>query len=145
MLPKTIALPMLCLLAIAGFSQANPNNTPAKTYLPGVNGQDYFGYVPYFEASRKQFIGKASATWDATEKLNFTLGGKYTNDTYPNSTYLADANAMVKELRNKIEKKAFENAKQELERNVKLFSQEAIAKTELIASELNFKNTKKEF
>ena len=73
--------------AIAGFSQANPNNTPAKTYLPGVNGQDYFGYVPYFEASRKQFIGKASATWDATEKLNFTLGGKYTNDTYPNSTY----------------------------------------------------------
>jgi MtrB/PioB family decaheme-associated outer membrane protein len=73
--------------AIAAFSQANPNNTPAHTYLPGTNGQDYFGYVPYFEASRKQFIGKASATWDATEKLNFTLGGKYTNDTYPNSTY----------------------------------------------------------
>lgn len=33
-------------------------------------------------------------------------------DTYPNSTYLAEANAIVKELRYKIEKKAFENAKQ---------------------------------
>lgn len=33
-------------------------------------------------------------------------------DQYPNSTYLADANAIVKDLRNKLEKKAFENAKQ---------------------------------
>jgi outer membrane protein assembly factor BamD len=33
-------------------------------------------------------------------------------DTYPNSTYLAEANAVVKELKFKIEKKAFENAKQ---------------------------------
>ena len=33
-------------------------------------------------------------------------------DTYPNSTYLPEANALVKGLRNKIEKKAFENAKQ---------------------------------
>jgi len=52
----------------------------------------------------------------------------------------------VNEAESRIEraKIAFENAKQELERNVKLFSQEAIAKTELIASELNFKNTKQE-
>ncbi|WP_395067317.1 outer membrane protein assembly factor BamD [Flavobacterium sp.] len=33
-------------------------------------------------------------------------------DSYPNSTYLAEANTVVKSLRNKIEKKAFENAKQ---------------------------------
>jgi outer membrane protein assembly factor BamD len=33
-------------------------------------------------------------------------------DRYPNSKYLADANVIVKELRNKIEKKVFENAKQ---------------------------------
>ena len=33
-------------------------------------------------------------------------------DTYPNSTYLAEANTIIKELRYKIEKKAFENAKQ---------------------------------
>lgn len=73
--------------AIAGFSTANPNNTPAKTYVPGQNGQDYFGYIPFFEASRKQFIGKANASWDVNEQLSFALGGKYTNDTYPNSTY----------------------------------------------------------
>ena len=33
-------------------------------------------------------------------------------DSYPNSTYLPAANAIVKELKYKIEKKAFENAKQ---------------------------------
>jgi outer membrane protein assembly factor BamD len=33
-------------------------------------------------------------------------------DTYPNSTYLSEANAIVKELKFKLEKKAFENAKQ---------------------------------
>ena len=38
----------------------------------------------------------------------------------------------------------YENAVQDLERNKKLFIQEAIAKTELIASELNYKNAKQE-
>ena len=33
-------------------------------------------------------------------------------DTYPNSTYLTEANVIMKELRYKVEKKAFENAKQ---------------------------------
>jgi outer membrane protein assembly factor BamD len=33
-------------------------------------------------------------------------------DQYPNSTFLADANAIVKDLKYKLEKKAFENAKQ---------------------------------
>jgi len=33
-------------------------------------------------------------------------------DTYPNSTYLSEANEIVKDLRFKLEKKAFENAKQ---------------------------------
>ena len=33
-------------------------------------------------------------------------------DTYPTSTYLQDANAVIKELKNKLEKKAFEIAKQ---------------------------------
>jgi HlyD family secretion protein len=52
----------------------------------------------------------------------------------------------VNEAESRIEraKIALDNATQELERNTKLFSNEAIAKTELIASELNFKNTKQE-
>jgi outer membrane protein assembly factor BamD len=33
-------------------------------------------------------------------------------DTYPNSSYMAEANTLVKEMRYKIEKKAFENSKQ---------------------------------
>jgi len=54
---------------------------------PGYNGGNYNGFMPFFEASRKQFIGKANANWQATEELGFNLGGKYTNDTYPDSTY----------------------------------------------------------
>ena len=73
--------------AIANYATANPNNTPAQRLLPGQNGQDYYGFVPFFEAARNQFVAKGTANWDATEQLSFTLGGKYTNDTYPRSTY----------------------------------------------------------
>ena len=52
-----------------------------------VNSGNVPGYYPFFEASRKQYIGKASADWQATDQLSFTLGGKYTSDLYPDSTY----------------------------------------------------------
>jgi len=53
----------------------------------GYNGGNYNGYMPFFEASRKQFVGKANANWQASDQLGFNLGGKYANDTYPSSTY----------------------------------------------------------
>ena len=65
-------------------------NNQALVAMPGtayVNNANVPGYMPFFEASRKQFVGKASADWQPTEDLGFTLGGKYTNDTYPDSTY----------------------------------------------------------
>ena len=49
------------------------------------NSANYLGYMPFFEASRKQAYAKAGVDWQATENLNFTLGGKYTGDTYPDS------------------------------------------------------------
>lgn len=42
----------------------------------------------------------------AVEKLQLFI------DRYPNSTYLAEANTVMKELKNKLEKKSFETAKQ---------------------------------
>jgi outer membrane protein assembly factor BamD len=45
-------------------------------------------------------------TYKAIDKLQEFI------DRFPESTYLAEANTIAKELRNKIEKKAFENAKQ---------------------------------
>ena len=74
--------------ALTNYATANPNITPAnKTLLPGQNGQDYYGFVPFFEAARNQFVAKGTANWDVNEKLSFALGGKYTSDQYPNSTY----------------------------------------------------------
>ena len=69
---------------------AMPYSTGA-TYYPtqpmGYNSGNQLGFYPFFEASRKQFIGKASTDWQASDNLSFTLGGKYTNDIYPDSTY----------------------------------------------------------
>jgi len=70
--------------AVAAFVDPNINGS---SYAPGYNGGNAIGYQPYFEASRKQFLGKANANWQATENLGITLGGKYTNDLYPDSTY----------------------------------------------------------
>jgi MtrB/PioB family decaheme-associated outer membrane protein len=70
--------------ALASFVDTNING---GSYAPGYNGGNIVGFQPFFEASRKQFLGKASASWQATDKLDLTLGGKYTSDLYPDSTY----------------------------------------------------------
>jgi len=70
--------------ATTSFVDANINGS---AYAPGYNSGNPIGYQPYFEASRKQLLAKASANWQASEKLSMSLGGKYTNDLYPDSTY----------------------------------------------------------
>ncbi len=71
--------------AIAAFTDANPNGSPA--YAPGQNANNYVGYQPYFEASRIQQIVKGGMNWQASENLSLGLGGKYTYDNYTASTY----------------------------------------------------------
>ena len=75
--------------AIAAISGNNPNNSSPfnMTMVPGQNGGDYVGFRPYFEASRNQQAVKGSVNWQATDDLSFVVGGKYTDDQYPNSTY----------------------------------------------------------
>ena len=55
--------------------------------LPGQNGGDFLGFRPFFEASRNQQLVKGSINWQAAENMAFNLGGKYTYDEYPDSTY----------------------------------------------------------
>jgi len=64
-------------------------NSKAYVAMPSgyVNNGNVLGYQPFFEASRRQVSTKANADWKATEDLGFTLGGKYTIDTYPDSVY----------------------------------------------------------
>jgi len=53
----------------------------------GVNGADFLGYYPFFDASRRQQIFKANANWQITEKVSLGLGGKRGYDSYDDSTY----------------------------------------------------------
>jgi MtrB/PioB family decaheme-associated outer membrane protein len=75
--------------AIAAFISTNGNANPslaAATLVRGINGGDYRGFYPLFDASRKQQVAKAGANWQASEKLSVGMGGRYTDDKY-DSTY----------------------------------------------------------
>ncbi len=69
--------------AITAMSTANGN----IGMVPGQNSNDYVGFVPFFEAARNQQLVKAVANWQATDALSFSLGGRYAEDVYTNSTY----------------------------------------------------------
>ncbi|MEP6484282.1 MAG: MtrB/PioB family decaheme-associated outer membrane protein [Rudaea sp.] len=51
-----------------------------------TEGFENFGYLAFFDASRKQDLIKAGATWQATDKLSVGLNGRHTKDDYFDST-----------------------------------------------------------
>lgn len=57
---------------------ANTGNRGAAT----VNGGDRLGYAGYLFASRKQDIFKAGVNWQASDKLDLGLNGRFSNDKY---------------------------------------------------------------
>jgi MtrB/PioB family decaheme-associated outer membrane protein len=64
--------------AIAAFSRASKINA----LVTGQNANDWFGFYPYFDASRTQQMIKAGVSWQANENLSLSLGGRYTDDSY---------------------------------------------------------------
>jgi MtrB/PioB family decaheme-associated outer membrane protein len=76
--------------AIAAFAvSVNGNSDPGAanaTLFRGINGGDFQGFYPYFNASRKQQMVKAGANWQASNKLSVGVIGKITDDKY-GSTY----------------------------------------------------------
>jgi len=89
-------------------------------YLAGYQFENFSSSYPKSEKQEEaSFLGakcysKLSPVYSLDQTDTDKALDKLQNfiDTYPNSTYLAEANAVVKELKFKIEKKAFENAKQ---------------------------------
>ena len=89
-------------------------------YLAGYQFESYAaGYPRSEKLEEASFLGAKSYyflsprfsldqvdTYKAIDKLQVFI------DTYPNSQYMAEANQLVKELREKLEKKAYEIAKQ---------------------------------
>jgi MtrB/PioB family decaheme-associated outer membrane protein len=64
-----------------------PLNDEAGTNATGVvNASDYRGYLSFFSASRTQDMTKAAVNWQAAERLNITLSGRYSGEKYPDST-----------------------------------------------------------
>jgi MtrB/PioB family decaheme-associated outer membrane protein len=51
------------------------------------DGYENTGFLAFFQASRNENAVKLSTDWQATEKLNISLSGKYTKDDYTDSTY----------------------------------------------------------
>ena len=79
--------------AVAAFIGMNGNVTAVQpspsvnpTLIRGVNGGDFIGFSPFFDASRKEQLIKVGVNWQANEKLSLGLGGRYTDDKY-GSTY----------------------------------------------------------
>lgn len=77
----------------AGYSYANRNAdlltgfyTPMAAQQDG-EGYENLGYIAFFDASRKEQLFKAGANWQASDKFNVSLSGKYTKDDYNESTF----------------------------------------------------------
>jgi len=89
-------------------------------YLAGYQFESFASSYPKSEKQEEAlFLGaqcftKLSPVYSLDQTDTDKAVDKLQNfiDTYPNSAYLPEANALVKEMRYKLEKKAFENAKQ---------------------------------
>lgn len=62
---------------LSGLDTLTPND---------VNAQDYPGFIAYTYASRKQDQLRAGVSWQASERFELGLNGRYAKDDYYNST-----------------------------------------------------------
>ena len=61
---------------------------PATNTTPkGQNAGDYYGFYPFFTASRNQQMLRFSSNWQLTEQVDLMLGARWTDDRYPTGTY----------------------------------------------------------
>lgn len=63
---------------------ANSGNYALTTAVSGsaLNGGDYLGFAAYPYANRNQNMVKTGVNWQATQKLDMGLNGRYTYDSY---------------------------------------------------------------
>jgi len=78
-------------LAISNFISTNgavPGPVPSPNLTPkGQNAGDYYGFYPFFTASRTQQFVKGQVNWEATEQVSVGVSTKYTEDKYATGTY----------------------------------------------------------
>ena len=72
---------------LGSYNYTNTFNNTAALYTKGLNGGDFPGFYPFFDASRKQQFVKAGTNWEANQNLSFGINGKISKDAYNDSTY----------------------------------------------------------
>jgi MtrB/PioB family decaheme-associated outer membrane protein len=71
-----------------GTNGAVPGPVPSPNLTPkGQNAGDYYGFYPFFTASRTQQSVKGQVNWEATDQIFVGLSAKYTEDKYGAGTY----------------------------------------------------------
>jgi MtrB/PioB family decaheme-associated outer membrane protein len=68
-----------------GDRKADLNSSFYNPMQANNQGFENFGYVAFFDASRKQDLFKAGVTWQATSKFDVGLNGRHTKDDYYDS------------------------------------------------------------
>lgn len=81
---KTTSDPLARASFMTPVAMANGLNTNT---IQGLNASDALGFYPVFDASRKQNLLKGALNWQAGDKLNVSLNGRYGEDKYGDSTY----------------------------------------------------------
>jgi MtrB/PioB family decaheme-associated outer membrane protein len=61
--------------------------TGVQGTVKGLNGGNYLGFHPLYDASRDQHLIKLGVTWDANDKLSLGVNGRYADDNYTEATY----------------------------------------------------------
>lgn len=75
-------------LAIAAFISTKGVVPLSSTAAPaGQNAGDYYGFNPFFDASRVQQSIKGSVNWQPNEVWQLGFGTRFTDDVYGSSTY----------------------------------------------------------
>ena len=81
----------------AGYSyarrRADVNSAFYNPMQAKSEGYELPGYVAFFDASRNEQMVKAGVNWQATEKLNVGLNGRYVNDDYSAALGVQKGNA----------------------------------------------------
>jgi MtrB/PioB family decaheme-associated outer membrane protein len=68
--------------AAHGRREADVNPSFYNPMQANPAGFQNFGYIAFFDASRKQNLFKAGATWQASHKLTLALNGRHARDDY---------------------------------------------------------------
>lgn len=74
----------------AGYTYADRQSTINPAFYNPMQGEsagyEDYGYVAFFQASRRENMFKSTLNWQVTDKLSFGVDGRYTRDDYTDNT-----------------------------------------------------------